>query len=90
MKRPYCKPDVIYEAFEMTQSVAACGWDLNNADTSVCGAVGDSWDFANPAITLFQSMPTCEMLPEMLNDAHSFAFCYMTGTLDEGSKIMRS
>lgn len=52
--KTYEKPQILFESFEMSQHVAACGWDMSNfKDPKECSALGDSIDFTNPPITIF-------------------------------------
>jgi len=78
MKKVYEKPIVIIENFEVSQSIAACGWDVvNSGEPQVCGAVGDSKDFNNEPVTIFQNNPICEVNESDLKD-WGFSYCYMT------------
>ena len=40
--KAYVKPELFYESFELSQNIAACGWDMiNNTDKGSCYAVAD-------------------------------------------------
>ena len=49
----YVKPELFFESYELSQNIAACGWDMNQAEPASCEATGDpSW--GNPSnITVF-------------------------------------
>ncbi|MGM9586580.1 MAG: hypothetical protein ACI3VA_03730 [Candidatus Limivicinus sp.] len=72
MKKPYVKPQLYYENFELSQHVAACGWDMNQTDKDTCTALGDQDDFNNPAVTLFTDTPRCEVVPGNVGES----YCY--------------
>lgn len=65
MKKVYEKPRVLYESYEMSHSVAACGWGVKNAASlESCGAVynpeNDEWGFNYPpGIVIFQNSSVC-------------------------------
>ena len=47
------KPELFFESYELSQNIAACGWDMNQADPASCEATGDP-GWGNPAnITVF-------------------------------------
>ncbi len=78
--KPYVKPELFYESFEMNQSIAACGWDMTNEkDKAECTADYD-YDLDNntPPIpmALFTetTTKTCSLLPK---DAENY--CYTNG-----------
>ena len=89
--KKYIKPELYYEEFQMSQSVAACGWNLEFQDVNSCAAVGDM-DFGNLPITLFQGH--CDVSPEILavtdKDYQSYFYCYMTGALNDATKVLQS
>lgn len=43
MKRPYIKPELVYENFQLAQSIAACDLNYHGSSTTVdsCYASGD-------------------------------------------------
>ena len=74
--KAYVKPELFYESFELSQNIAACGWDMtNDKDVNGCYAVGDS-DFSTPNIKIFMGTH-CDIGPEGYE-----GFCYETGTVD--------
>lgn len=41
--KKYVKPELFFESYELSQNIAACGWDMSNSgDPMQCTAVGDS------------------------------------------------
>lgn len=40
--KKYVKPDLYFESFQLNQHIAACGLDLNFADTTSCESSGDT------------------------------------------------
>ena len=43
--KKYIKPDIFFESFQLTQHIAACGWDLHNMGTvETCVSYGDEQD----------------------------------------------
>lgn len=40
--KKYVKPDIYFESFQLTQHIAACGWDLNMATVESCTSDGDN------------------------------------------------
>lgn len=73
MKKPYVKPQLYYENFELSQHIAACGWDMSNsADKYNCTAVGDEEHFNNPPVSLFTETPRCQVVPGDVGES----YCY--------------
>lgn len=49
----YVKPELFFESYELSQSIAACGWDMKNQNQpGDCKAQGDP-SFGNPDILVF-------------------------------------
>lgn len=70
MKKAYDKPMILIEKFELSQSIAACAWDVNLVSEEVCGAVADkesNWG----GVTIFNEKPLCNADPTLFED-----FCY--------------
>lgn len=57
MKKVYEKPQVYMERFELAEHIAACGLQLDSADTNSCKVISDRGNVG--ALDLFQSEPTC-------------------------------
>lgn len=61
--KKYVKPELFFENYELSQHIAACVWDLNLVNDSVCGF--HSEDF--PGVTIFtvaSPVGPCEFVPE--------------------------
>lgn len=78
--KPYVKPELFYESFEMNQSIAACRWDVVSADANNCKAWYDpeltNKGTGNPENTwyIFANERVCEG-----NVVDPEAYCYMPG-----------
>ena len=49
MMKNYVKPELFFESYELSQNIAACGWDFkNNSDPGSCYAEGDP-GWGNPS-----------------------------------------
>ena len=81
--KTYEKPQIFFESFEVSQHVAACGWDMSNSVTPEnCSAVGDSVDFTNPPITIFvEGNSKCD------GPVDPQQYCYENST--ENESVMR-
>ena len=76
--KPYVKPELFYESFEMNQSIAACRWDLNEADKNNCSA---DYDFnldnsTHIEVNLFVTSNTCSKLESEMSPEE---YCYQNG-----------
>ena len=84
--KTYEKPQIFFESFEVSQHVAACGWDMSNSVTPEnCSAVGDSVDFTNPPFTIF-----VEGNNKCLFKFDSGQFCYENSTDDSTMRVFNS
>lgn len=72
MKKPYVKPQLYYENFELSQHIAACGWDMDNQDKNNCRALGDAPNFNNPPVYLFTDTSRCDVVPGDTGES----YCY--------------
>lgn len=75
--KPYIKPDLFYENFELNQNIAACGWDLQSNDKNTCTALKDPALNNNhpvPGMKLFTSKNECT-----LDEKDAPGYCYTTG-----------
>ena len=69
--KPYVKPELFYESFELSQSVAACGWDMSNqSDKNNCTAFGDEALGRFP-VNLFTATPRCDVTEDKVE-----GYCY--------------
>lgn len=41
MKKSYVRPAILFESYELNQSVATCGWKMNHSDEASCQAFQD-------------------------------------------------
>ncbi len=82
--KPYKKPTIRVERFELSQHIAACAWDMTNqSDPSTCEATADA-DWGLPGgLTMFTDSARCAVTPEIFED-----YCYTNGT--EGSNLFNS
>lgn len=53
--KPYVKPELFYESFELSQHIADCAWELQAANENVCYAVGDEDFNLDPYMHIFQN-----------------------------------
>ena len=74
--KPYVKPELYYESFELSQSIAACGWDMNQTSPANCTAEGDP-EFGNDffgAVLFLSANTSC--------DFEDIDYCYENGSGD--------
>ena len=68
--KKYVKPELFYEHYELSQHIADCNFEYNQAQDA-CAAQGDIEDGIG-AVLVFNTTPTpCNVLPKDLN-----WFCY--------------
>ena len=73
--KEYVKPDLFYENFELSQNIAACGWDMTNqSDKKVCEALGDETQGQFP-VTLFTDLSRCQVTEQDVD-----SYCYEPGS----------
>lgn len=71
MKKPYVKPQLYYENFELSQHVATCGWDMSNQSDKInCTALGDE-KLGNFPVSLFTETPRCQVTEDQVE-----GYCY--------------
>jgi len=81
--KPYVKPELFYESFEMNQSIAACRWDMNLKEGTDCTA-GYDHDLDNSTSTqdgLFGRLFT-DVNDACTNKGAYEAYCYQNGAQD--------
>jgi len=82
--KKYVKPELFLEEFELSQSVAACGWDMNYTDSNDCEAVGDpTFGYAQDYV-IFNKEPECTITFDRE------VYCYEVPTAEEAFRIFRS
>lgn len=81
--KPYVKPELFFESFDLSQSIAACGWDMKNqSDKRSCEATGDE-DWGRFPINLFTDKPRCGITEE-----NAEGYCYEVS--EDGYKLFNS
>lgn len=77
--KAYVKPELFVERYELSQHIAACGIDVNYADTTSCDPRLDPgfWNGLND--TVFSAERSCNMAPENID-----VYCYTVGTSEAG------
>ena len=85
--KKYVKPELFFESYELSQHVAACGYDMSNSKTvEECTAtsdptVGNNVDLGNVALFI-ESNTLCVVQTEI--------YCYTNGADNEQFKIFNS
>lgn len=78
--KPYVKPELFYENFELSQHIAACGIDVNHGDTSSCTPTLDPDFWYGMQDTVFNNNRTdCSMDISAIE-----VYCYTYGTSEAG------
>lgn len=79
--KKYVKPEVYFESFQLSQHIAACGWDVESGSVETCVSHGDKQDVYVTNDTLAangpafaQSNASCVFEPE--------SYCYQNGASD--------
>ncbi len=90
--KPYVKPELFFESYELSQNVASCRWDMNHTEKDVCTAGYDT-DMDNtayePGLILFtESNQNCIVHEADLKDS-GFEYCYF-GATNENAKLFNS
>lgn len=87
--KAYVKPELFYESFELSQNIAACGWDLQFANKAECYAVMDG------DITDGNNNESGAIMPDLVklfvnNDCTvNEVYCYTNGS-GEWMKVLQS
>ena len=77
----YVKPELFFESYELSQNIAACGWDLVKDDNGNSRFVGDP-AYGNPGILVFNADMECEHILE--------GYCYENSADNIAMKIFQS
>lgn len=78
--KKYVKPELFYESFELSQHIAACGIDVNYADTGSCTPTLDPDFWGGMEDTVFNSgRDDCSMDISVIE-----VYCYTAGTSEAG------
>lgn len=72
--KKYIKPELFYERYELSQHIADCQWEMNQANENVCKALPDQDPFFASLEdgSLFTETAACE-----IQDWENY--CYQTG-----------
>lgn len=80
--KTYVKPDLFFESFELSQSIAACGYDVNFASIETCETYTDESIYYE-TVLVFTADGNC------VHDVEA-DYCYMTGAQTDATKLFRS
>lgn len=75
--KKYVKPELFFESFELSQSIAACGIDVNYKNEHECSPTTDPVFWGDKVLVF--SDGTCANLAEKLE-----GYCYTSGTNEAG------
>ena len=78
--KKYVKPELFFESFELSQSIAACGIDVHHANTTDCDPTLDSefWGgYADPVFSGDKAWCTTDI-------SAIESYCYTVGTSEAG------
>lgn len=81
MKKSYVKPELFYESFVLSQSIAACGINVNFSsvtDTN-CQPTLDPDFWGGSQDTVFDDDPKCSIDKDAIE-----VYCYTVGTSEAG------
>ena len=85
--KKYVKPELFFESYELSQNIAACGWDMGSKGNPTlnspleCKATGDpAW--GNPEIVVFTEDAKCDNIWE--------GYCYENSADNITIKIFQS
>ena len=89
--KTYVKPMLCFESFQLNQTIAACAWDMQQADKNSCVAHQDYYPGQDPNtsghhstdITLFTDSTRCTVTEEQKEQ-----YCYTNGA--EGMRVFQS
>lgn len=71
--KKYVKPEIYYENFELSQHIADCGWELQEANENICHATGDTdWGYPSDVFAFITGAHSCDIQPE--------GYCYTNGS----------
>ena len=86
--KPYVKPELFLEEFELSQSVAACGWHMTSANELDCVAIGNEEKFPENSsdVRLFSKATNVNCNVEF----DESEYCYENGSMDEATKLLAS
>lgn len=79
MKKSYVKPELFYESFVLSQSIAACGIDVKNLSQDSCAKLDDSFWPGLGGMKVFADNTSCEVGIDTIE-----VYCYTVGTSEAG------
>lgn len=78
MKKSYVKPELFYESFVLSQSIAACGIDVHYKNENECQPTLDE-KFWHISSTVFEDSAKCSTIASGIE-----GYCYTSGTTEAG------
>ena len=83
MKKSYVKPELFYESFVLSQSIAACGIDVNfSSETDKTCQPSTDPNFWGETTPVFNSdRESCQL---KVDKGDIEAYCYTSGTSEAG------
>ena len=80
--KKYVKPEIYFESFQLSQHIAACGWDMSNAvDVKQCTSNGDNQDVYSENDFIAAYGPVFVDVNASCVTKHE-AYCYTNGSND--------
>ena len=82
--KKYVKPELFFESYELSQNIAACGWDMKNQNQpGDCKAEGDpSWGNPSDIVVFADANKDCKVNLE--------GYCYENRADNITMKIFQS
>lgn len=77
--KPYIKPELFYERYEVSQHIADCAWEWENStDPNNCMALPDQGKLPGFPVLFLEGTPGCEF-----TDATEYEnYCYQNSVSD--------
>ena len=82
------KPEAYYENFQLNQSIAACGWDMNSQTKETCQALSDPEIVGGSTAGDMGILFVSENQGCVVTDWE--AYCYQPGSGSESMKVFMS
>ncbi|MBE6950334.1 MAG: hypothetical protein E7451_03240 [Ruminococcaceae bacterium] len=81
--KTYVKPQLFFESYELSQNIAACGYDMNSSFGSCTAKVDPSHGLPDLGITFFlETQGACDVTPQI--------YCYENGSGDVAYRLFNS
>ena len=85
LKKKYIKPEQNQQHYELSNTNAACAFDVTLSDNSSCTATGSSAEGMGGVVLFLNKEMGC------LHDPKIFEFyCYQNGSSDDGANVFNS